>query len=261
MTKVLLILSAVVMAVACFFAYNNGQQFTAVRKAAIEVNRKVEAERLKVLEVGGKITAVNGDIARVQVEVDTESEKKKAQQLRIAQAEAESKRVAEGLKVKQDKLAELRVKLDKLPKGVKIETLVEDINSIKKNIAELGSQAEAKKKEVEAEEVKVVEARKALEDIVRKIEERKKSFDRNSLAAHIVAVNTDWGFVVVDAGQTKGITEATKLLVTRGTQVIGKLSIVSVQGNRTVANILPETITKGMSISPGDGVILENLYQ
>ena len=97
--------------------------------------------------------------------------------------------------------------------------------------------------------------------MVKKIEDRKKSFDRNSLVARVVAVNDAWGFVVIDAGQSSGINEATKLLVTRGNQTVGKLSIVSVQGNRTVANILPETVASGLNVSPGDRVILENLYQ
>ncbi len=74
-------------------------------------------------------------------------------------------------------------------------------------------------------------------------------------------MNNDWGFVIVNAGQSRGITEATKLLVTRGSQTVGKLSIVSIQGNRTVANILPDTLAEGMTIAPGDRVILENLYQ
>jgi Flp pilus assembly protein CpaB len=66
---------------------------------------------------------------------------------------------------------------------------------------------------------------------------------------------------VVDAGQSRGISEATKLLVIRGSQTVGKLSIVAIQGERTVANIIPDTLAAGMSIAPGDRVILEKLYQ
>jgi soluble cytochrome b562 len=144
---------------------------------------------------------------------------------------------------------------------MKPETMVEQINGMKKSTAEYQAQAEAKKKEVEAEQAKMVDSRRVLDEIVKKIEDRKKSFDRNSLNARVVAVNSDWGFVVVNAGKTLGITEAAKLLVIRGTQTVGKLSIVSVEGERTVANIIPESISKGINIAPGDQVILENLYQ
>ena len=74
------------------------------------------------------------------------------------------------------------------------------------------------------------------------------------------------GEVTLQPGDTvlcysDGISEATKLLVIRGSQTVGKLSIVAVQGERTVANIIPDTLAAGMSIAPGDRVILEKLYQ
>jgi hypothetical protein len=94
-----------------------------------------------------------------------------------------------------------------------------------------------------------------------KIESRKKLFDRNSMTATIVAVNNDWGFVVIDGGEDKGITADTKLLVTRGQETIGRLSIVGVDGNKTVANIDQKSIRPGVAVAPGDRVILETLYQ
>ncbi|HYF34037.1 MAG TPA: hypothetical protein VD994_02010 [Prosthecobacter sp.] len=261
MTKVLFILSAVVMLVAAVFAYQNGQEFKKARNAAIAANRTVAAELKGLDEVEGKVRTAMGETESVQQEVNVEAEKIKSQKLRVAQADAEIKRVQDETADKDKMMAEMRLKLDKLPQGVKPETLVEDINTIKKKIGELEAEAELKKKDVVAVEEKVTAAQTALQDIQRKIEERRKSFDRNSLAARVVAVNNDWGFVVIDAGQTQGIGEATKLLVTRGTQTVGKLNIISVQGNRTVANILPDTLAQGMTIQPGDRVILENLYQ
>jgi len=261
MTKVLFILSAVVILVATFFAYTNGRQFVEVRQNVTMANVKVQSELNAANAIVAQATKTADEVSAVKQEAEIESEKIKAQKLKIAQADNDTKRAQEDLDDRNKKLAELKLKLDRLPQGVKPETLVEDINNIKKAIAELQSEAEVKKKEVDEEEAKVVESRKGLDDLIRKIEDRKKGFDRNSLAAQIVAVNSDWGFVVVNAGQSKGITEATKLLVTRGTQTVGKLSIVSIQGNRTIANILPDTLAEGMSIAPGDRVILENLYQ
>lgn len=261
MTKVLFILSAIVTLVAAVFAYQNGREFASIRESVITLNKDVEAQLNAATAVIAQVTKLNGDISVVQQELDVESEKIKAQKLKIAQVENDTKRSQDELDAQNKKLADLSEKLSKLPKGVKPETLVEDINSMKKAIAEYEAEAELKKKEIAAEEGKADDLRRALDDVIRKIEDRKKSFDRNSLNAQIVAVNSDWGFVIVNAGQSLGITEATKLLVTRGTQTIGKLSIVSIQGDRTVANIMSDTLPQGLSIAPGDRVILENLYQ
>lgn len=261
MTKVLFILSAVVMLVATFFAYQNGRAFVEVRNNVATTNVKVQAELNGARKIIEDVTKVAAEADAVVQSVDAENERIKSQKLKIAQADNDTKSTQEQLDTRNKELAELKIKLDKLPQGVKTETLVEDMNKIRKAVEDLKAEAEAKKKDVEKEEAKVADTRKGLDDLIRKIEERKKSFDRNGLSAQIVAVNPDWGFVIVNAGQSKGITQATKLLVTRGTQTVGKLSIVSIQGERTIANILPDTLAEGMTIAPGDRVILENMYQ
>jgi predicted nucleic acid-binding Zn-ribbon protein len=261
MTKLLFILSALLIIVSSFFAFQNGREFTNVRNSVTALNGQVQTALAAANKVASEVGVVNGEIAKVQDSLNTEVELTKAQKLKLAQVDNDTKRAQDDLDSNNKKLADLRVKMEKLPKDMKPETMLESINTMKKTTAELQAQVEMKKKEVEAEEAKMVDARKALDEVVRKIEDRKKSFDRNSLAARVVAVNNDWGFVVVDAGQKLGITEATKLLVTRGTQTVGKLSIVSVQGDRTVANIVQDSLSAGMTVAPGDRVILENLYQ
>ncbi len=261
MTKVFFILSALLIIASTFFAYVNGREFVKVRAEVTTTNVQVQGALKDVNAVVAEIGTVNSEVAKLTDELSTEQEKTKAQKLKIAQADNDTKRAQGDLDDNNKKLADLRVRLDKLPQGMKPETMVEEINGMKKATAELQAEAEMKKKEAEAEEGKMVEARRALDEVVRKIEDRKKAFDRNSLNARVVAVNSDWGFVVVDAGQSRGISEATKLLVIRGSQTVGKLSIVAVQGERTVANIIPDTLAAGMSIAPGDRVILEKLYQ
>ncbi len=261
MTKVFFILSAVIMIVSAFFAFQNGREFATVRNSVTMINLEVQRALAEANNNVAKVTQANGEIAKVQGELDVESEKVKSQKLKLAQVENDLRRDQDAFDAANKKLADLKMRLDKLPQGMKPENMVEEINSMKKATAETEAAIEIKRKEADAEQEKIAGARRAYEEVVKKIEDRKKSFDRNSLVARVVAVNSAWGFVVVDAGQNRGITEATKFLVTRGNQTVGKLSIVSVQKDRTVANILPETIADGMSIAPGDRVILENLFQ
>lgn len=261
MTKVLFILSAVVMLVSCFFAYENGRKFAAARTQVAEIGRNLHAETRTVENLSKEAQKVKAQIASLQGDMDNESERLKAQKNKLAQAEAESVRVQEEFKVKSDKQKELAEQLALLPKDMKVETLSEDINRLKKEKLEFEAQAEAKKKEVAAEEEKVAGIQKRLDDVVHKIEDRRKSFDRNSLNARILAVNHDWGFVVIDAGKSVGLTEETKLIVTRGNQTVGKVSVMSMENGRAMASIVPNTVANGEIIMPGDRVILENLVQ
>jgi len=171
----------------------------------------------------------------------------------------DSKRVQEEFDTKLKKKAELEKELIDLPTGMKPDTIVQDINKMKQEQAELEAQALAKADEVKKEEAKIAEAQTKLNEVTRKIEERRKMFERNSLQARVLAVNPDWGFVVIDAGKASGIEQDTKLLVTRNRQTVGKISILSVEGGRSVASIVPDAIYGGSSIAPGDRVVLENL--
>lgn len=261
MTKVLFILSAVVILVSCFFAYQNGREFVTVRNAVADNASKINTEVAAVKKLNTSISVLRGDIARIQGEMDVEAEKLKQHRNKLAQAEADVTRTQQEFDAKDAKQKQLAEELKLLPKDVKLETLSEDINRLKKEKLEFEAQAEAKKKEVTAEEEKVAGIQKRLDDVVHKIEERRKNFERNSLVARVLAVNHEWGFVVIDAGKSTGLTEETKLIVTRGGQVVGKISVMNADNGRSMAAIVPDTVTSGEVIMPGDRVILENLVQ
>jgi len=261
MTKVLFILSAVVILVASFFAYQNGREFATVRTNISAINAGIVGEKQtekKVVAIVGQLVA---DITRVQGELDVEAEKLKAQKNKLAQADSETTRTQAELDAKVKKQQELAIKLEKLPKDVKPETIAEDINRMKKEKLDFEGQAEAKKKEVVAEQEKIAGVQKRLDEVTHKIEDRRKNFERNSLTSRIIAVNYDWGFVVIDAGKTTGLTQDTKLIVTRGALTVGKVSVMAVEGGNTMASIVTDAVVNGQVIMPGDRVILENLVQ
>ncbi len=265
MTKVLFILSAVVILVASFFAYQNGREFADVRKKIADVNVEITNEKKnqdKLLRPGtGELPKLAAEIARVQGDLDVEAEKLKAQRNKLAQTQEEITRNQEELAVKEKKKQEQAELLKGLPQGMKPETMAEDIQKLKKEKLEFEAQAEIKKKEVAAEEDKVAGIQKRVDEVMHKIEDRRKNFERNSLSSRVVAVNYDWGFVIIDAGKSAGLTEQTKLIVTRGAQTVGKISIMSVEGKNSMASIVPNAVVNGQVIMPGDRVILENLVQ
>ena len=90
MTKVLFILSAVVILVASFFAYQNGREFVAVRTNIAGINAGIAAEKQTEKKVVGQVGQLVADITRVQGELDVESEKLKAQKNRAHGAFAQS---------------------------------------------------------------------------------------------------------------------------------------------------------------------------
>jgi uncharacterized phage infection (PIP) family protein YhgE len=261
MTKVLFLLSAVVMVVAGFFSYQNRDTFIQARKERTESVRQIKLEMKKVADINTEIGTVRDQITGVNTEVTNATELLTVAKSQLKNAEEDSKRFEKEIQASTDKLNEYKSKITKLPEGMTIETMSEGINKLKQSIADKEGEVTKMQEQVAAKEAEVKKSQSRLDAVIEKIESRKKLFERNSMTARIVAVNNDWGFVVIDGGQNKGITVDTKLLITRGTDTIGRLNIIGVDGNKTVANIDQKSLRPGLAVAPGDHVILETLYQ
>lgn len=259
MTKIVFILSIVVTGVAGFFAYNNGRAFADVRNQVAALNSEIIREKAADDALIAEGSKLSSQVATIKGEIEIELERLKANKNKLLLAENDLKTAQTDLEDKLKKKVDLETKLGGLPKDVKPETLAEDINRMKKEQADLEAQAAMKADEVKKEDEKIAVENKKLADVNQKIADRRKLFERNAMQARVVAVNPDWGFVVIDAGKNDGINEATKLLVTRGRQTVGKISVLNVQNGTSVAGIVNDAIVGGTNILPGDRVILENL--
>jgi len=56
----------------------------------------------------------------------------------------------------------------------------------------------------------------------------------------VVAVDSQWDFVVLDIGGDQGLVERGELLVNRDGKLVAKVRITSVEPKRAIANVLPE---------------------
>ncbi|MDP7050143.1 MAG: hypothetical protein QF721_11870 [Verrucomicrobiota bacterium] len=77
-----------------------------------------------------------------------------------------------------------------------------------------------------------------------------------TLHGKVTAVDSQFDFVVLDIGESQGAREYGELLVSRGEKLIGKLRILDVKQDHSIANILPDW--KQGEIQTGDLVIVGN---
>ena len=97
--------------------------------------------------------------------------------------------------------------------------------------------------------------KKALEDKMVVLEQYKirkeKEIMRIGVGGRILAVNGGWNFVVISIGDKQGAVMNATMLVVRDDVPIGKVRISS------IADILPGSLARGVTIQPGDRVIFE----
>jgi phage-related tail protein len=80
---------------------------------------------------------------------------------------------------------------------------------------------------------------------------------KKGLEGRVLAVNPAWNFVVLNLGDKNGVVSNAELLVKRGTQLVGKVRITSVEPSTSIADIVKEGVPQGVTIAPGDNVIYQ----
>jgi len=80
---------------------------------------------------------------------------------------------------------------------------------------------------------------------------------KKGLEGRILAVNPAWNFVVLNLGDKNGVVSNAEMLVKRGTQLIGKVRITSVEPSTSIADIVSDSVPQGATIAPGDNVIYQ----
>jgi myosin heavy subunit len=100
-------------------------------------------------------------------------------------------------------------------------------------------------------------ARSQLSALTKEKQDRIRQRMRNGLEGRILAVNPAWNFVVLNLGDKNGVVSNAELLVKRGTQLIGKVRVTSVEPSTSIADIVANSVPQGATISPGDDVIYQ----
>ncbi len=92
-------------------------------------------------------------------------------------------------------------------------------------------------------------------------EQKKLASDRNArlapadLEARVVNAASKWNYVIIDAGSNKDVCIGSRLAVMRGDDKITELNVTTVEGNRSGADIILDTLMPGESVHVGDRVI------
>lgn len=209
------------------------QTIEAINQAAqtyAETDKNARNEELQTKTLLSEVTAKEKELVSVQKEIEEINAKK-------AQITDEINRIL-GTGTQEEMLA--RVEQIKRENDEKV-ALLEELDK------ELAAARKA------SSENEVVIARLRQEQSA-----RDRQISLSSRTGSVVAVNPEWSFVVVNMGQNQGVSNSSRLLVKRGNQMIGRLIVVQVEANRTIADIDPRSLASGFQVQPGDEVVFDN---
>lgn len=138
------------------------------------------------------------------------------------------------------------------------EEMLARVEALKKENDEKVLEIEQLDKEFEVARKSAVENEQLAARLNQAQASRTKTISLGNRTGVVSAVNPEWAFAVVNMGSNQGVSNESRLLVKRGGQLIGRLNVVQIEANQTVADISIKSLTPGFTIQPGDEVIFEN---
>jgi len=183
----------------------------------------------------GAAKGKTGDKKRTLAQIENDLELKMARQKEI-----------------DDSIDELRKKFP----GIRLEDVPEKVAQLEDQVKKLTAEREDAEVIKAGLESDVSSNLAEMSRVEEKISESIERVSGNVFQATVTAVDNDWNFAVIGAGEKSGLTGDSQLLIQRGGRLIGKLSISKLEPNSAVADVVPGSLRPGVILRPGDQVIL-----
>lgn len=260
MGKFLVILSIVLTAASAVLGYLNQGKLTEAKKRLVDSEIAANQAKTQLAKAQGDLKTAAQDLAKTAGEKDqlasklsgtqSELEKTKGQVTALgtdkSSLEAQVTQLTNDLQAKTHELEQKGIagsSTQAQPTSDQEAQLAEQQTLITKLQGDLDS------------------ARSQLSALTKEKQDRVHQRMRNGLAGRILAVNPAWNFVVLSLGDKNGVVNNAELLVKRGTQLIGKVRVTSVEPSTSIADIVANSVPQGATISPGDDVIYQSVKE
>ncbi len=251
MWKVLLVISAVVLAGGGYLSWENHNEKKAKDAELASTQQTLEA-RLASLE------ATNAQIAQLEMSIQMLNDETEALETEKIDLDAKVVEAESNLRAQESKL---KADSDRLEKAKAMVGSIAQIESLQREMEQLRAQIEETEIEVTQLEGAVAAAQverdrleKVAAEMVALRNDQEAGIIRGPFESTIREAYNQWGFVVVNGGYDAGVVNRAQLNVYRRGQPICKLLVTSVEAGKSAADIIPGSLAPGQSVREGDYV-------
>lgn len=257
MTKFLLFLSMAALIGASIIAGKNHLKLAETKERITQLTQEFQRLNSELAEVQQSLDAAklaNADAktsnqqAKANVSLADDDLRRKA---------AEGERLTAQLDEKKIVLDEFAVIEEKL-KGQTPEQVQAEYDRLTQQKASLEKERQDLETQVVAIQDLYDKNAQKIGDLDQREQKRREQLALSGIEADVIAINREYGFVILNAGSDHGVAPDAGLLVQRGVDRIGRLRIVSVEPQITVADVVPGSVNPGVQLMVRDKVIFEN---
>ncbi len=264
MANIFAILTAVVLAIAAFLAFQNkgrnpaeeGRGYSGWTLQRENEERKLKSTTNQLATLRGtlddtesELAGVNTDNEGLQVAVD-------AQLKTNEQLAAEVKSMEDDAKAKAEEVAEKEKSIEEFGD---VDQVLAELTQLQRDLGQIEldiAQREAQQADLESQRAGVD---RSLADVRKRINWRVSGKSDPTLSTGVRSVYPTVGFVILSGGDNLGIVKNSILEVLRDGDVVAKLQVTTVESRSSAADIIPSSVAQGDSVRVGDRVRAEQI--
>lgn len=250
--KILSGLSAFILAVALFFAYQNQGRHKEelAQKSRAEQNVKAVKQALeKAAEVKDKKTKELADLTKQRTDT---AEEVATTNSSVEQKQKEADATKKELEESQKQLAKLN---EEIIKAGDIKKLLVEIEDLAKKVKETEAAIANQQQQLALAEEKFTGVNGQIVKLRELDARQKRGQVEPTFNARVTQNFPEYGFVVLNKGNLGGAFANALLNVKRGKNIIAQLKVRDVEQQMSVADLIPGSLTSGESIRSGDLVV------
>lgn len=250
MWNLLTTLAAFLLAVSAILGYMNQKKLEETRVLRTSAEKKLE-------DVEKKLAAQTTTIEQNQSLLESTTSKAETAEQNVRTL----KETRDGLEEKNSTLISAKDDLaSDLERYEGLKSKLGEIQEIKNRLNKINSEAKAVNGTLAAKKSRLASLKSqrqslqnSVENFTRREEDRRNGVIQGNFTTTVKEVNTDWGFVVLNAGNTRGVVPKAKLAVLRGGVPVAKLVVTNVEQGSAIAD--PQAGSSVSSVRSGDVVV------
>jgi len=261
MAKILLIISAVITLATAYLGFATKQKVDSLQTSLKDSGNRLNAATADLTRSKTTQKKAEDDLVAAKAAVEEKDAQIAKQKVDVDKAVADLAGATAMVKEKEAEMLKLKESLPKDPTGATTEDVAAKMTELQTAKARLeGELAEARQVQ-ETMNAKVQEAQALAAATQRQVQEYKQNVTRPGISGSVLAYNPGWNFVVLSLGDRQGLKSNAQLVVSRGGEMIGKVRVKSVEPTTSIADIIPGSVPRGVTVQQGDRVVFEGRTQ
>lgn len=250
--KILSGISAVCLAVSAYFAFDNGKKL----KTELELSARADKDLASL-----RSRKEQGDEVQKNKIAMLETKKKELEETKekVVKAAADSQEKDAALQLAKNTLDQVSQQVGTIQKKIdelgNVEKLLAQVEALKGEKAAAEGELASQSQQLAFKQEAVSNLQKEVARLRDYQARATKGIVESDFTARVASVFGDWGFVILNKGNSGGVFANANLDVKRGQDVVAKLRVRNVEQQISVADVIPGSVAEGQFLRSGDLVV------